>query len=313
MWALATGILVVFLARERYQFVPWIVVFLGLTWLSTLVFGGEVEDHPEVGAPIGFGREVTSYATRTLYQETLFFLLPFYAYSTVLRSSNVLFTALLVGLAIFSCIDLVFDRWLRQRPVFGLVFFATVAFAALNLLLPIVFGMRPRTATRVAAFIAVATALPLAIRGVAQSRRAVYGTATAAALLLAVAAVYPKAIPPVPLRMQSATFATSINRSTLELGQPVVDGVEAAALNGYLVVLMEVFAPGVVPTRASLHWTRDGQPVAESRAVEILAHEGAFRIWDAFNPTSGEIAPGRYEVTLNSTDRVFGVARIQVR
>ncbi|HSG46629.1 MAG TPA: hypothetical protein VLA43_02325, partial [Longimicrobiales bacterium] len=35
-WALATGVAVLLLARERYAFVPWVVAFLGLTWASTL-------------------------------------------------------------------------------------------------------------------------------------------------------------------------------------------------------------------------------------------------------------------------------------
>lgn len=312
VWALATGIAVVLLARERYAFIPWVVVFLGLTWISTLVFGRRVEAEPDAGVPVGLGQEVTSYATRTLYQETLFFLLPFYAYSTVLRSTNVLFTGLLIGLAVFSCIDLVFDRWLRTRPAFGFIFFATVAFAAVNLLLPMLIGLRPSLATPAAAVIAVVTALPLAMKGVGRGPRSLTGPIAAGVAILLVALVFPRVIPPVPLRMQSATFAQTIDRTTLELDHPVESGVRGAALNGYLVVLMEVFAPANVPTQATLKWTRDGQDLKTSRTVEILAHEGAFRIWDAYNPDSGVVEPGRYSVTLNSTDRVFGVAQITV-
>lgn len=312
MWALATGVAVIMLARERYAFVPWIVAFLGLTWVSTLVFGQDVQSDDEAATP-GLGQEVTSYATRTLYQETLFFLLPFYAYSTVVRSPNVLFTALLAGLAIFSCLDLVFDRWLRTRPVFGLVFFATVAFAAINLLLPILLGVRPRMATQLAALIAVVTAVPLALRGAGRDRRGWAGIGVAVVAIMAVALVFPKVIPPVPLRMQSATFAESIDRDTLELGSPVANGTDSAALDGYLVVLMEVFAPATVPTEATIVWTRNGEQIRTSRTVEVIAHEGAFRLWDAFNPESGHIPPGQYAVTLHSTDRVFGVARLSVR
>jgi Amt family ammonium transporter len=91
LWALATGVAVIFLARDRYGFVPWVVLFLVLTWVSTLFFGGTMGGE-HVGtrrsAPPGFGEEATSYLTRTMYQETLFFLLPFYWYSTVLQSLN---------------------------------------------------------------------------------------------------------------------------------------------------------------------------------------------------------------------------------
>ncbi len=53
-WALLSGIAVLVLAHNRYGFLRWVVLFLALTWGSMLV----------------------------MYQETLFFLLPFYFYST---------------------------------------------------------------------------------------------------------------------------------------------------------------------------------------------------------------------------------------
>ena len=105
IWALATGVAVILLARGRYGFVPWVVGFLLLTWLSTMFLGRKASEQPEAGppdepAPDGAATpsadvlppvpdlrtEATSYVTRTMYQETLFFLLPFYAYSFEARS-----------------------------------------------------------------------------------------------------------------------------------------------------------------------------------------------------------------------------------
>lgn len=42
VWALATGLVVILFARERYGFGPWVVLFLVLTWASTLFFGRRV-------------------------------------------------------------------------------------------------------------------------------------------------------------------------------------------------------------------------------------------------------------------------------
>src|SRR3989304_9671214 len=80
-WALTAGTVIGLLARERYHLVLWVVLFLALAWASTLFFGRAAAAEP--GAPPGFVHEVTSYVTRLLYHATLFFLLPFYAYSTV--------------------------------------------------------------------------------------------------------------------------------------------------------------------------------------------------------------------------------------
>ncbi|MEX0891706.1 MAG: DUF5924 family protein [Gemmatimonadota bacterium] len=310
VWALATGVVVLLLARERYAFVPWVVVFLGLTWLSTLFFGSSAREEwtPTLGG------EVSSYVTRSLYQETLFFLLPFYAYSTVLRSPNVAFLVLLAGLAILSCLDLVFDRWLRTRPVFGLVFFATVAFAAINLLLPILFSLPTRIATPVAALGAVASSLPLALHGEGRSRAQTLRVGVASALILAIAMAVPALVPPVPLRLQEATFAAGIERETMTPGDPIETGDAAADLPGRLVFLGQVFAPADLRTGVHVEWRQDGTTVRTSREVEIVAHEGGFRVWDGLTEEVTPLGPGRYEVVLRTAaGRWFGRAVVTLR
>jgi Family of unknown function (DUF5924) len=321
VWALANGVTVVILARERYAFVPWVIVLLSVTWLSTLFFGRRpaaestppAEPSDAIAAP-GVRDELASYVTRILYQETLFFLLPFYAYSTVPGSANVLFLVFFGGLAVFSCLDLSFDRWLRTSAVFGLVFFATVAFAAINLLLPIVLGIDPEIATRVAAIVAVASAVPLTVRAAANlAGGARVRLGLAAGTILAVPIGLPSVVPPAPLRMTSATFASRIDRQTLELTDTLTSGGSSASTNGVLIVLVQVFAPAAVPTNVSLQWKRDGRTFRTSRRVDIVAHDAGFRVWDSWRPESNEVPPGRYEVTLKAHGgRVFGVAELLV-
>lgn len=328
VWALATGVAVVVLAQERYSFVPWVIGFLGVTWASTLFFGRsaerEVEDEAEqeaedrraAGEPPapGLAHEVSGYVTRSLYQETLFFLLPFYAYSTVVSSVNVAFMGLLGGLAVLSCIDLVFDRWLRTRPVFAMVFFAIVSFSAVNLILPMLWSMPPRLATPIAGLVAVGSAVPLALRTGPLSRAGTVRMVLAVVAILAVPLGMPALVPPVPLRMQSAVFSSDIDRESLALADSLSGTVEAAAIGSRLVVLVEVFAPGSVPTTVQLQWTRDGTPVHQSREVEIVAHEWRFRVWDAWPSPSGQVPPGHYVVTLRTgTGRIFGMTELTVR
>jgi hypothetical protein len=325
VWALATGVVVVVLARERYAFVPWVVVFLGLTWASTLFFGRnaehEIEEEAEEdararaasGQPPRLAHEVTSYVTRSLYQETLFFLLPFYAYSTVVSSVNVGFLALLGGLALLSCLDLVFDRWLRTRPVFAMVFFAIVAFSAVNLILPMLLSISPRIATPIAAVAAVGSAVPLALQSGPIGRGAAVRMGLSALAILVVALGVPDVVPPVPLRMQSATFSTGIDRETLAVPDTLARSVPVAAVDDVLVVVVEVFAPGTVPTTVRLEWSRDGEPIRRSRDVEIVAHEWSFRVWDSWRPDGGAVPPGRYVVTLRTrSGRIFGIARLEI-
>lgn len=363
LWALGTGVAVILLARERYGFVPWVCLFLVLTWVSTLFFGRRVpaEEPPGGGRPggtagagtglregaaepagadpqaaagdgvgeavgsasddapartpsvPGFGEEATSYLLRTMYQETLFFLLPFYAYSTVLGSVNLAFPILLGGLAIFSCIDLVFDRWLRTSPIFGLLFFSVVAFAALNLLLPILTPLDTTLGTTVAAVAAVGSAIPLAFQGPGLGRGGRVRVAGLSVVLLAIPLALPQAIPPVPLRLQDAVFSSGIDRDTLVPADTLPGAVPPSALNGAVFILMEVFAPTILDTRVALEWTLDGAPIRTSREIEITAHDLGFRVWDAWRPEEGPLPPGDYRVTLRTDrGRMFGRASIRI-
>ena len=310
-WALAAGSVIVLLARERYHLVLWVVLFLALAWASALYFGGAAA--AAEGEPPRLVHEVASYVTRVLYQETLFFLLPFYAYSTVVGSPNVLFLALLGGLAVLSCVDLTFDRWLRTRPVFALMFFTIVAFAAINLLLPLIAGLRPRFAAPAAALLAIGAAAPLALRTAPRTRGARLRLAAAAMVTLVAAVGFPELIPPVPLRLQRATFASGIERGSLALVDTLAGHVTSTRVGGTLVVLAEIFAPSALPASVQLEWWRDGELLRTSRQVEIIAHAAGFRVWDSYSPESGALAPGRYRAVLRTAERrVFGVATITV-
>lgn len=312
--------LVIWLARERYGFVPWVVLFLGLTWLSTLYFGRRTATAPRGGGGVeaaaavpGAAEEATSYVTRTMYQETLFFLLPFYAYSTVLGEPSLAFLGLLGVLAVLSCIDLLFDRWLRSSRVVRLAFFALVTFAAVNLLIPILLPVDPTLGARVAAGVAVLAALPLALQGERPSRKGTALLGGAAATFLGVVLALPQLVPPVPLRLQSATFGPGIERETLVVADTLLGAAPAGALPDGLFVLFEVFAPTVVPTEVRLRWERDGVVLREGRQIEITAHELGFRVWDAWRPQGDAIVPGRYRVVMETrARRVFGAATFLV-
>lgn len=312
IWALATGVAVIVLARDRYGFLPWVVLFLVLTWVSTLFFGRKAAGTSRSGPP-GIGEEATSYLTRTMYQETLFFLLPFYWYSTVLQSLNLTFSLLLAGLAILSCLDLVFDRWMRRSRVFGLVFFATVAFAALNLLVPIVLPVDPRFGTPIAALVAVGSALPLTMRGASIGGAGRVRLALASAAILIVAIGAPRLVAPVPLRAKSVVFAPEIDRATLIPADTLSVPVDPARLGGSLYVLVEVFSPSTMPTVVTLEWQLNGEVIRTTREIEITAHETGFRVWDRWQSLDGPVPSGDYSVVLRTGgERIFGMGRIRV-
>ena len=316
LWALATGVVVVALAHEQYAFVPWVFAMLAVTWLSTLFFVRRSARAPSSSLQ-RLGSGVLSYLTRVMYQETLFFLLPFYAYSTAFWPDpawSIAFLLLLGALAVLSCLDLVFDRLLRDSPLFALVFFATVAFAALNLLLPLVFRLRVDPATTLAAWIALGSALPLSFRGRSASLR--YRAAPAclaAALAIATPTLAWVAVPPVPLRLTHVDFARAIQRDPLEASGILGHRVSTSDLTeGRLGVVARIFSPTRLTADVVLHWQRDGADVRQSRSVEIVSHRSGFRVWDALTFDDGQVPPGRYRVSVRADGRLLGSAEIDV-
>ncbi len=230
------------LAHKADGYAAWVLVFLVLTWLSTLLFTRAAPPRELSGASWWHG--LASYLTRVMYQETLFFLLPFYFYSATLDSPNVLFLSLLALLAVMACLDLVFDELLRRQAWFGILFFTVVSLAALNFLLPLVLGLRLESAIVVAAVVGLLAAIPMAGTPQGGWRWRSATLRVLPALVTAGFLVWLRVVvPPVPLRLEGFTFARDVQSSTLEPVEPLA---REAALSGgrnQLAVVATVFAP----------------------------------------------------------------------
>jgi hypothetical protein len=313
IWALFWGAAVLVLAHNRYGYIPWVVLFLGLTWATTLFFSRF--GLASVSPVMRFARGFVSYLTRIWYQGTLFFLLPFYFYSTTFPSWNIVFIAALAALAVLSCYDLLFDRLLREHRVFAVVFFAVVTFAALQLLLPLVLRWRLEVTTFLAAAASLVAALPLAYgwRGLLRPRR-LGAVAAAFALVLTGTWLLRPLLPPVPLRLSKVRFSAHLDTATLQ-GAPEFSGsVPADALrNGRLYAVATVHSPVPLRTRIALRLTSGGHLASSTREVEITAHELGFRVWGVLNAGPGGFPAGTYTAELRTAGgQLIGRERVRI-
>jgi hypothetical protein len=290
---------------------------LALTWIST-VFVSRPRGGTSSLRRLGHG--FISYLTRVMYQETLFFLLPFYLSSTPLLplpAPSAAFLLILVVLAVLSCLDLPFDWLLQRSPLFALLFFSTVAFAALNLLLPVVLRVPLPRATAIAAWCAVASGLPLSLRGHRGQRglglRALLGLVVACSFAVGLIATSTLLIPPVPLRLKQVVFAQAVDRASLQIREELHGPIAAAELgDGRLATMVTVFAPTRSVAEVRLVWERNGDQLRESRAVEIVGQKGGFRVWDALVFPDGTVQAGRYRLSVYADDRLLGRGEIVV-
>lgn len=303
VWALVTGVAVLVLAHNRYGFVKWVVLFLGLTWASTLFFSrfAGISDSRAFRLARGF----VSYLTRVMYQETLFFLIPFYFYSTTFPSWNSAYVVALAALAALSCFDMLFDRLMREKPWFALAFFLVVTFSALQFFVPLLLAVRITHGALIAAAASLLAAVPLAFTW-SQLRRPKLLLRLALAVVLVLAAVKALrfAIPPVPLRLTKVRFSATLDPTTLRIPAEIERAVAASRLaDGRLYATATIFAPSRLPAALKLRFLRDGETVRWSRTVSLVAHDKGFRIWDVYRGRQGTIEPGRYEVEVWTDDR----------
>jgi hypothetical protein len=296
IWALITGGLVLVLAHNRYGFLPLVVLFLALTWASTLFFsrfalGGE-------SRRVRFAKGFVSYLTRVMYQETLFFLLPFYFYSSTFPSWNCAYVVVLAGLAALSCFDALFDRLLRTSRPFAAAFFFIVTYSALQFFLPLVLHVRIHNGAYLAAGLAFFASLPVAYswHELNQGRRLAL-IFLALAGIVAVLKVARVLLPPVPFRLAALSFASKIDPETLELGGEVEGTAPISGFaEGALCVRATVFSPGRLPVRIQFRFLRDGQVLKTSRTLSLTAHARGFRVWDALGAGPNGFQPGVYRV-----------------
>ncbi len=311
-WALFTGGFVLVLAHNRYGFLPWVVLFLTLTWVSTLFFSRFAAGQQSARAR--FAKGFVSYLTRVMYQETLFFLLPFYFYSTTFPSLNSGYVIVLAALAVLSCFDMVFDRLLRTTPAFAVAFFAVVTYSALQLFLPLVLHVQIHNGAYLAAALSFFASLPVVYswEDLRESRRLVL-VGLALAAIVGLLKVGRTLIPPVPLRLSAMNFAVRIEPRTLQLEHELTGSAAASDFaSGRLFVRATIFSPGTLPVHLRFRFFRNGTLVKSSRRLDLVAHARGFRVWDSLRAGPGGFEPGDYTVEVQ-TDEGQLVGRDKLR
>ncbi|HSP35543.1 MAG TPA: DUF5924 family protein [Thermoanaerobaculia bacterium] len=308
-WALLSGIVVLVLAHNRYGFLRGAIVFIALTWASTLFFPRTVD----AASPAGrVAQNVVSYLTRVMYQETLFFLLPFYFYSATVLSWNFLYVIALAAFAVLSCFDELFDRLLGDYRWFAIGFFAFVSFSGLQLFIPLVLRMHVDIGELIAAAISFIGAIVLAGRWRDfRNARRLAAAAVAFAATLAVVA-FGALLPPVPLRLTRLAFAGALNPRTLNTSTQFQGEIPRSELRrGRVYAIATVFSPERIPAQMQIRFISGGNVVRESRLVDLTARPDGFRVWDSVHAGDTD-APQTFRVEVWTGRQLLGRRSIRV-
>lgn len=268
VWALAWGVAFMVVGAKRTWLLRYGLASIGVVWATSLVLpallrGAWVRPERKEGV-----RRLVLWGQKWLLQGLAFFILPLYHRSATYPSGNTLFMALLLCAALGATIDVVYDEYVTRWRSLHAAFLAFVAFACVNLMLPMVW--RVGGLTNLAASAAGATAVFLSLWASPRQGWSPRGTARVAVAGLAFAGIvaFGRAwVPPAPLRLVSARFGTSLGPDGLDVNAPLA--AIPASRPARVHVVAAVQAPAGLAEGVRHVWWVDGERVLATRLITV--------------------------------------------
>ena len=188
----------------------------------------------------------------------------------------------LVGIsAVFSTMDIVYDRYISVKAMTMSLFFAFNLFASINAMLPILWGVRSVQAVRLSgllAFLGFAT-FCFRLSNVKTVKKWLI-TAIAAVMIFVVSELGRPFIPPAPLRLEKILFGETVRSETREIQSPLSYLPEGT---GKIYALSVIKAQLKQRERIRHIWYLQGKKIYTSRLFHIRGRgEKGFRLWTYF-------------------------------
>jgi len=266
--SLVAGLATLLVFRRGLPHAHWIVGYLLLIWLLVTI---TVRTGDTLAASsrrsLRLVATATEYTIQSLYHAVLLFLLPAYAVAATWTSPNVVFLAVLVGLAVLATFDPWYRALVHPRPWAGHVFFVVSLFGGLNLALPLV-GVAPFPSLRLSAWAATVALTPVAVRAWGWPLRRALVAMMALGVAAALAAGAARAlVPPAPLFLASGTLAWGAEG---DWAPPVPSAMSRAHLRERgLVVHTAIYAPAGLRQPVEHVWQRNGEALDRVRLTPI--------------------------------------------
>lgn len=279
-WALAFGVGVMWLGARDVRWLRVTYGYIAFIWLSSMALPWLVTRDVLPAGLRAWLQMAVNYFNKNFYQQLLFFVLPLYWASTTFWSPNSWFVALVAVSAVLSTVDVVYDRHLSARRSLNAVFFAFNLFATVNVILPVLWGLRTVTASRVSVALAAFGFLSLRAGAwpVLSSRRRWPVAVAGGALLFALTEYGRPYIPPAPLVLGRTTFGATVLPESLRVPAPIETWTSRDG--GRLAVVTAIAAPAGLHDRVRLVWSLDDVVFQRSRSIDVVGGRAAgYRVW----------------------------------
>lgn len=159
LFGFVSGLASFLLVDRQASLAKIIAVVMLISWLW-LALGHSLHRWLERCFGLRLPPPLLQYATQMIHQESLFFVLPFFAITTSWNTGQVLFTGLLGLAALVSILDPLYYRVLAPRRWLYLAFHSLTLFAVLLTALPIILHLDTVQSYRWALSIALVLAIP---------------------------------------------------------------------------------------------------------------------------------------------------------
>jgi hypothetical protein len=312
-FSLALGFATIFFWERDFEFIRWGFIYLiaiaAMTFAAVRVLAAYRERHKF----FSYAAAAVEFINQNLYQDMLFFLLPFYWNSSTFMSLNFGFVAVIFVLCIIATFDDVYRRLLLKNIYARYVFFVFVMFLFLNFSLSALFGIRNIWSLYLSIFISLALLTPVFIKvdfseGV-KRKHALYIAAIGAAAFALLSAAKPF-IPPVPLMIKHGTASAGIDRKAREPVGAFKEISSAKASEVYCYT--SIFAPHGVHEKLWHIWKRDGEVVQKVQLDISGGRKEGFRTWSKKSLNKSEDA-GRWHVdVVTDSGQIIGRVRFKV-
>lgn len=261
---------------------------------------------------INVPRPVLRFVNQLVHQESLFFVIPFFVFTTAWNSGQIVFTSILILAALVSIIDPLYYGWLARKRWLYYLFHGVTLFAVLLTALPIVFHLPTSDSYPWALLIALIVSLPI----LARSMPFQWNRYRGAGLLLVVLAgalgwwLRPW-VPPASLWLTNVAIT---DRFDDDSRQPIrkLSQLHENQIRSGLYAFTAIRAPRGLHERIFHVWYRDGKEV-DRIALDISGgREEGYRAWTHKN-NFPEPSAGNWKIrVVTSGDQLIGVLRFRV-
>jgi hypothetical protein len=312
LYGFASGLASFLLVKRQDDFAKVIAIVMLVTWLWLAlenVFNQQLSRRFGLQIPTWLLR----FATQMVHQQSLFFVLPFFALTTAWDSGQLVFTGLLGLCALIAIVDPLYFNWLAPRRWLYLGFHSLTLFAVLLTAMPIILHQTTAQSYQWALLISVLLSFP-SLLGTLKINRwwrwlALPGVSLA---LLGVGWLARPWVPPATLWLSEVVVSAQMNARQRAPGQAREQLSSAQLKQQGLYAYTAINAPRGLTERIYHVWRHNGKEV-DRIALDIQGGtQAGYRAWShKQNFPSDPSGKWRVDV-LTAGGQTLGVLRFTV-